>query len=86
MGFDVHIFAFQDVIADILARLVPLAANQSVTQTLTLQLSVKVDYPVDLNLKSLDGKVSQRRFTAVVRELTAIVPSVVSSVARHSLL
>ena len=39
-------------------------------RTLTLQLSVKVDYPVDLDLKSLDGNVSQRSLTAVAQENT----------------
>jgi hypothetical protein len=39
-------------------------------RTLTLQLSVKVDYPVDLDLKSLDGNISQRSLKAVAREDT----------------
>jgi hypothetical protein len=42
------------VIADAPTRLVPSAP--SVTQTLTLQLSAVVDYPVDLDLKSLKEK------------------------------
>jgi hypothetical protein len=60
MGNVVRISAFRHVIADAPTCLVP--AVPSTTRTLTLKLLAVVDYPVNLDLKSLEGKGFSAKF------------------------
>jgi hypothetical protein len=58
----------QNFIADDPTRLMPTRSERKLD--FTSQLSAVLDYPVDLDLESLEENVSQRRLTAVAQEGT----------------